>query len=77
MSHLQGRQALLEKHAWWEANTEVHDEKMEGPFVNGDEFAINYHMDVTMEGERHKMSETGVYTVRDGKVAEERFFYAQ
>ena len=28
-----------------------------------------------MEGERNQMSEVGLYTVKDGKIAEERFMY--
>jgi hypothetical protein len=33
-------------------------------------------MDITPKGEaRTQMIETGLYTVRDGKVVEERFFY--
>ncbi|RJY10132.1 nuclear transport factor 2 family protein [Aurantiacibacter aquimixticola] len=75
MSRVEGREQLLEKHAWWEDNTEVHSTNMEGPYVIGDQFAVRYEMDVTMDGERSQMAETGVYTVRDGKIAEERFFY--
>ncbi|MBV7264593.1 nuclear transport factor 2 family protein [Erythrobacter ani] len=75
MARVEGREALLQKHAWWEANAEVHDAKTEGPYVFGDQFAVNYEMDVTMDGERSQMKEVGVYTVRDGKIAEERFFY--
>ncbi len=75
MSHVKGRAALQEKHDWWEANTEVHSSSAEGPFVFGEQFAVRYDMDVTMDGERSQMKEVGVYTVRDGKVADERFFY--
>jgi len=79
MSRVEGRETLLEKHAWWEANTEVHEVTTEGPYVFGDQFAIRYGMDVTMtiEGhsERSQMQEVGIYTVKDGKIAEERFFY--
>lgn len=77
MARVEGRDALLEKHAWWDANAEVHSSTAEGPFVFGDQFAIRYDMDVTMDGQRNQMGEVGVYTVKDGKVAEERFFYGQ
>lgn len=77
MGRVEGRAALLEKHAWWEGNTEVHSVTTEGPYVFGDQFAVRYAMDVTMEGERSQMDEVGVYTVKDGKIAEERFFYGQ
>ncbi len=77
MARVEGREALLEKHAWWSANAEVHDSSTEGPFVSSDQFAVRYEMDVTMDGERTQMKEVGMYTVRDGKIAEERFFYDQ
>lgn len=75
MSRVQGRDQLLEKHKWWNENAEMHDFSMEGPFVVGEQFAVNYSMDVTMMGERTQSSETAIYTVKDGKIAEERFFY--
>lgn len=80
MSRVQGREQLLQKHAWWFENTEVHSTTTEGPFVFGDQFAVRYGMDVTMpneagERERAQFDEVGVYTVKDGKIAEERFFY--
>ncbi len=76
MSHVEGREALLAKHAWWEANAEMHSVSVDGPFVFGDQFAVNYAMDVTMFGERSKSSEVGIYTLKDGKIVDERFFYA-
>ena len=69
------RDALLQKHAWWESNAEMHDVTTEGPYVFGDQFAIRYSMDVTFDGDRSQMSEVGVYTVKDDKIVEERFFY--
>lgn len=77
MSRCEGREALLQKHAWWHENTEVHSSSTDGPYVFGDQFAVNYAMDVTMDGERNEMREVGLYTVKDGKIAEERFFYGQ
>lgn len=75
MARVEGREALLQKHAWWEQNAEMHSSSTDGPYVFGDQFAVNYEMDVTMDGERSQMKEVGVYTVKDGKVVEERFFY--
>lgn len=71
----EGREALLAKHAWWEANAEMHSVTTEGPYIFGDQFALRFTMDVTMQGERSQMAEIGLYTVKDGKIAEERFFY--
>ncbi len=72
----EGREALLAKHAWWTANAEVHAVTTEGPYIFGDQFALRFTMDVTIHGERSQMAEIGLYTVKDGKIAEERFFYA-
>jgi limonene-1,2-epoxide hydrolase len=72
-----GTEALKAKAAWWDANAIVHSESAEGPLVNGNQFIVLFRMDVTMKtsGERMQMEETGLYTVKDGKIIEERFFY--
>ena len=72
-----GLAAVKAKGQWWYANHEVHSVGVEGPFVNGDQFALRFDMDVTMKanGQRMQMKEVGLYTVKDGKVVEERFFY--
>ncbi|MHA7818857.1 MAG: SnoaL-like domain-containing protein [Erythrobacter sp.] len=72
----EGREALFAKHAWWDANAEMHSISLDGPYVHGDQFAIRFTMDVTMDGERIKTSEIGLYTLKDGKIVEERFFAA-
>lgn len=77
MSDVRGRAAVQGKGAWWCANHEIHSATTEGPFVHGDQFALRFEMDVTVKetGQRMQMAEIGLYTVRDGKVVEERFFY--
>ena len=76
MARMQGRKALEAKSAWWAENNEVHGAKVEGPFVNGDQFVLRFEMDVTPKGKsRTKMTEVGLYTVKNGKVVEERFFF--
>jgi hypothetical protein len=72
-----GRAAVKGKGDWWAANHEVHGVKVEGPFVSGDQFVVRYTMDVTPKGEaRRTMDEVGVFTVEDGKITDESFFYA-
>jgi len=76
MAHLEGRQALEAKGKWWSENNTVHDVKVEGPFVNGDEFTLRFEMDVTPRGKaREKMVEVAVYKVKGDKVVEEKFFF--
>ena len=76
MAMLKGRAAVEGKGAWWYANHEIHGVKVEGPYVNGDQFVVRFTMDVTPKGQaRMTMDEMGVYTVKGGKIVEERFYY--
>ncbi len=77
MSACIGREAVKKKSEWWAANHEVHAASIEGPFVNGNQFAVRLTYDLTPKstGKRIKSEEVGLYTVRDGKIVEERFFY--
>ena len=45
--------------------------------MNGDQFIVRFKMDLTFKpsGERMQNDEDGLYTVKDGKIVEERFFY--
>lgn len=72
-----GIDAVKAKGEWWYANHEIHGVDVVGPFVNGDQFIVRFKMDVTPKasGERMQMDEDGLYTLRDGKIVEERFFY--
>jgi hypothetical protein len=80
MARLEGLQAVRGKGEWWYTNHEIHSAQAEGPYVNGDQFAVRFSMDITpktgdMAGKRMQMTEVGLYTVKDGKVVEERFFF--
>jgi hypothetical protein len=77
MAVSEGKAALKQKSDWWRANHEVHGASVEGPFVNGDQFAVRIKYDITPKesGKRITMDEVGVYTVKDGKVVAERFYY--
>jgi hypothetical protein len=77
MAVCEGKEAVKQKSEWWRANHEVHGGSVEGPFVNGDQFAVRFKMDITPKatGQRVTMDEVGVYTVEDGKIIEERFYY--
>lgn len=74
-----GREAIKGKHAWWDASTEVHSFSADGPYFHGDDrFGVIFEADVTMKdsGERWQMKEVGIYSVADGKIVREEFFYA-
>ncbi|WP_150287624.1 nuclear transport factor 2 family protein [Rhabdaerophilum calidifontis] len=72
-----GKAAVKAKSDWWFGNHEVHGGTVEGPFINGDQFLLVFGLDFTPKagGQRVQATEWGLYTVRDGKIAEERFFY--
>lgn len=76
MARLEGTAALKAKSDWWETNHEVHSLTSTGPFLNGDQFAVVFEIDVTAKesGKRIQMSEIGLYTVAGGKIVEERFY---
>jgi ketosteroid isomerase-like protein len=72
-----GIDAVRGKTEWWVANNEVHSAEVHGPFVGDDQFAVHFAYDVTSKptGQRMKMSEMALYTVKDGKIVQEEFFY--
>ncbi|GMG83335.1 hypothetical protein LNKW23_25480 [Paralimibaculum aggregatum] len=74
----QGLEAIRGKHAWWESAMEVHESTADGPYPHGpDRFGVIFTADATNResGERHAMKEIAIYTVRDGKIVREEFFY--
>jgi hypothetical protein len=74
---LRGKAAVRGKGEWWANSFTVHSVGVEGPYVNGEQFVVRFKMDVTEKasGKRQNMDEVGLYTIRGGKIAEERFFY--
>jgi ketosteroid isomerase-like protein len=79
MARVEGAEAVQKKGEWWYANHTVHSVTAEGPWVNGDQFAVRFSMDVTPKetGKRMQGQEIGLYTVKNGKIVEERFYYSQ
>ena len=77
MAVCEGKDAVRQKGEWWAANHEVHGSTVEGPYVNGDQFAVRFSFDITPKatGKRATMDEVGLYTVKNGKIVEERFYY--
>jgi ketosteroid isomerase-like protein len=73
-----GLAAIHGKHDWWEANFDVLDLKVEGPFLHGDDrFAVIFEMETVnkVSSERGRAREVGIYHVKDGKIVREEFFY--
>lgn len=75
---MKGLEAIFGKNKWWVENNTVHSATVEGPFLgDGDKFAVYYNFDVTAKqtGKRNQMEEMALYTVQDGKIVHEHFFY--
>ena len=77
---IEGIDAIKGKSEWWEANHEVHKAEVAGPFPNGDRFIVRFTYEVTakagpMAGQRFTMDEAALYSVTDGKITHEEFFY--
>jgi ketosteroid isomerase-like protein len=72
-----GVEAIRAKWAWWNNAMEVKSMKVQGPFPHGEQFAVIYDFETVEKesGKPIKMEEVALYTVKDGKIVEERFFY--
>jgi hypothetical protein len=72
-----GLDAIKAKVEWWSNNMTVHSAVVQGPFGHGDQFAVRFLYNVTDKSteKTSDIDEIAVYTVRDGKIVEERFFY--
>ena len=69
---------LKAKHARWYDAHEVHEMRAEGPFCFGEsQFTVIFDMDITnkQSAERMKAREIALYSVLDGKIVREEFFY--
>jgi hypothetical protein len=79
-AHMKGLDAVRRKNQWWMENHEVHGGEAMGPWPHGERFIVHFKFDVTaktgpMAGQRMQMDEAGLYTVREGKIVREEFFY--
>lgn len=76
-AEVRGTEAVKAKSDWWYNAHQVHSVETFGPYINGDRFALRFYMDVTHKesGKRMQMDEVGLYSVREGQIVEERFFY--
>ena len=75
---MKGKDTVLGKTDWWFDNHEVHGGEVKGPWPHGDKFIVVFAMDITHKpsGNRMQIEEAGLYTVKNGKVVREEFFYA-
>ncbi|UUZ76417.1 nuclear transport factor 2 family protein [Polaromonas sp. P1(28)-13] len=73
-----GLAAIRAKGEWWFTNHEIHSASVTGPWPHGNRFIVGFQYDVTNKpsGRRMRMDEAGLYTIENGKIVREEFFYA-
>ena len=73
-----GLTAVKAKGEWWTANHEIHSANVSGPWPHDNRFVVGFQYEVTNKpsGQRMKLDEVGLYTVKDGKIVREEFFYS-
>ena len=76
-AEMKGIEAIRGKNAWWLENHDVHSAEANGPYVGEDQFAVEFIYDVTNKpsGKRFQIAEMALYTVEDGKIVHEHFYY--
>ena len=79
-AQMSGRDMIRGKNQWWIDNHKIHSAEVKGPYPNGDRFTVIYKFVVTpvmgpMAGKKVHMEEVALYTVGDGKITREEFFY--
>jgi len=72
-----GLDAIRSKGKDWQESHLVHSAEVSGPFPNENRFAVRFLFDVTDKpsGKRTKMDEVGLFTIENGKITREEFFY--
>jgi ketosteroid isomerase-like protein len=72
-----GLAAIRAKSKAWRENNVVHSAEVTGPFPHDNRFAVRFVYDVTNKpsGRRNAMDEIGLFTIENGKITREEFFY--
>lgn len=73
-----GIEGIREKGKWWMDNHTVHKAEAFGPYPHDNRFAVRFVYDITQKatGKRLTMDEVGLFTIENGKIVREEFFYA-
>ena len=80
-AEMRGIDKVVAKNKRWYEGNEIHHASAEGPFPHHDRFAVIFHYETTAKdgprkGQRMQFDEVAVYTVKNGKIVREEFFYA-
>lgn len=73
-----GLPAIVAKGEKWSRDNEIHAFELSGPFPFEQRFAVYFRFEVTHKPSQRRvqMEEVGLFTVEDGKIVREEFFYA-
>ena len=76
-AEVSGIEAARAKTARWLGTRHIHDLSIDGPFVTGNQFALFLDMLIASQpsGAGQPFTEIAIFTVRDGQISEERYFY--
>ncbi|MEM0907011.1 MAG: nuclear transport factor 2 family protein [Pseudomonadota bacterium] len=75
---VKGLEGIHGKQAWWNETMETHGGSVDGPYLHGDDrFAVIYEVDATnkVSQQRLALKEVAIYTVANGKIVREEFYY--
>lgn len=77
---MEGKKTILERAKQFHQSTTIHSASTSAALANGDQFICEMKLDCTasqgpMAGQRMNVSEFSLYTVKDGKITEAKFFY--
>jgi hypothetical protein len=73
----EGMAAVAKKGAHWHATMDTHAVEVSEPLIADQHFVMKYRFDVTEKetNKRYWMQELAMYTVENGKIVREEFFY--
>ena len=73
-----GIEAIRAKGKAWGDDHEVHKMEINGPYPNDQRFAVRFSFDVTNKPSKKRitMDEIGLFTIENGKIVREEFFYS-
>jgi SnoaL-like domain len=76
-AEVSGIEAARAKTVHWVGTRRIHDLSIDGPFVTGNQFALFLDMMIAdpPSGADQPFTEIAIFTVRDGRISEERYFY--
>lgn len=77
---MEGIAAVREKTVMFLKQHDIHHCEVGGPWPHGDRLIVTFKLDLTaksgsMAGKRVTIEEAALYTVKDGKIVKEEFFY--